>query len=203
MKKYDELATDGVITKTAAALKKNGINSIVVENGGAAKEKVLELIPAGAEVMDMTSVTLETIGLTKEIRESGRYDAVKNALIKMDRATSGREMQKLGAAPDWAIGSVHAVTQEGHIFIASNTGSQLAGYVYGAGHVVWVVSTKKIVTDDEDAKKRIYEHIVPLEEVHMQQLYGVSTFVSKLLTVNREVVPGRITIIFVKENLGF
>ena len=38
----------------------------------------------------------------------------------MDRATQGREMQKIGSAPEWAVGSVHAVTETGQIIIASN-----------------------------------------------------------------------------------
>jgi len=37
----------------------------------------------------------------------------------------------------------------------------------------------------------------------MQQLYHVGTNVSKVLIVNREIRPNRITMIIVKEELGF
>jgi hypothetical protein len=203
MNTWNALASEEILHKTVSSLKKNGIESLVVSSSAEAKEKVLAMIPKGAEVMTMSSVTLETAGLTKAINESGAYDAVKPKLFAMDRKTQGREMQKLGAAPDWAVGSVHAVTEDGHVLIASNTGSQLSGYVYGAGHVIWVVGTQKIVSSVEDGMKRIYEYVVPLEEKHMQSLYKISTNVSKLLIYNAEKVPGRVTIVFVKEQLGF
>ncbi len=92
--------------------------------------------------------------------------------------------------PDYAAGSVHAVTENGQVLIASNTGSQLGPYVSGAGKVIWVVGAQKLVKDLEEGMRRIEEHIVPLEEVHMQQLYNTHTNPSKVLIVNREIKPG-------------
>jgi hypothetical protein len=199
---WDILADDSSIERAAAALTANGIKVIVVENGTEAKKKVFEIIPKGAEVMTMSSVTLADIGMTKEILESGNYDAVKNKLGKMDPKTQGREMRKLGACPDWAIGSVHAVTEDGKVLIASKTGSQLPAYAYGAGKVIWVVGTQKIVRDEEDGRKRIKEYVLPLEDARSMKAYGAGSFISKELFINRE-NPGRITLILVKEKLGF
>ncbi len=203
MKSWNILADTQSLHRTIDSLKRNGIESVVVGTPKEAKEKVLAMIPKGAEVMTMSSVTLEAVGLTEAINESKAYDAVKPKLFAMDRKTQGREMQKLGAAPDWAIGSVHAVTEDGHVLIASNTGSQLSAYVYAAGHVIWVVGTQKVVASIDEGMKRIYEYIVPLEEKHMQSLYGMSTNVSKLLIYNAEKVPNRVTIVFVKTQLGY
>lgn len=207
MNNWNTLATDDVITKTITSLGKNGITAHVVETGEEAKKKVLEMIPKKAEVMTMTSVTLETIGVTQEINESGKYDAIKPKLMQMDRNTQGLEMQKLGAAPEYTVGSVHAVTQEGNILIASNTGSQLSAYIYGSAHVIWVVGTQKIVATTDEGIKRIQEHILPLESQRARKAYGLpdtwNSFVSKLLIINKEVNPQRLTIIFVKEPLGF
>src|SRR6478752_6066657 len=104
---WETLANNESLKTTIDALEKAGINASVVETGEDAKKKVLELIPEKAEVMQMTSVTLDTIGVSKEINESGKYNSIRNKLYKLDRATQGREMQILGAAPEWAIGSVH------------------------------------------------------------------------------------------------
>lgn len=200
---WDILADDAVIAKTIEALGTHGITGMVVDTGVGAKEKVLAMIPPGAEVMNAASVTLETIGLVKELNESGRYNSVKNKLNGMDRNTQRPHMLKLGAAPEWIVGSVHAVTQQGEIIIASNTGSQLPGYTYGAQHVVWVVGAQKIVSNFEEGMKRLYEYVVPLEDKHMHDLYGVGTNPSKVLIFNKEVIPNRVTLIFVKEKLGF
>ncbi len=203
MKNWADLADEEMLTSTVAALKTNNITALVVNTGMEAKQKVLELIPKGAQVMTMSSETLIAIGLTKDINESGDYDAVKPKLLKMDRATQSHEMQKLGSTPEWTVGSVHAVTQDGHTLIASNTGSQLPAYVYGSTHVIWVVGTQKIVTDTAEGMKRIYEYVLPLESARMKKVYNVPSNVSKLLIFNKEIIPNRITLIFVKEKLGF
>jgi hypothetical protein len=95
------------------------------------------------------------------------------------------------------------VTENGQVMIASNTGSQLGPYASGAGKVIWVVGAQKLVKDLDEGFKRIREYCYPLEEVHMQQLYKVGTKVNKVLIVNGEIRPNRITMIIVKEELGF
>jgi hypothetical protein len=87
--------------------------------------------------------------------------------------------------------------------IASNTGSQLGSYVSSAGKVIWVVGSQKIVKDLNAGFRRLEEHVLPLEEAHMQELYKVSTAISKVLIVNREIRPNRVTMIIIKEEIGF
>lgn len=203
MDQWNQLTDKPTVDKTITALRENGIEAFFVDNKQSASEKILNLIPKGAEIMNMTSVTLEIISTTKEINESGNYNSVRNKLNSMDRSTQGLEMQKMGAAPEWVIGSVHAVTQDGSVLIASNTGSQLPAYVYGSSHVIWVVGTQKIVKDTDEGIKRIYDYVLPLESERAKKAYGTGSNVSKLLIINKEVKPDRITLIFVNEVLGF
>jgi YkgG family uncharacterized protein len=200
---FAELANDVQIEHTVRALNANNIETFVVENGAEAKRKFFELVPEGAEVFLGASVTLETLGIKDVIDKSGKYNALRPKIFAMDRATQGREIRKLGAAPDYAAGSVHAVTENGQVMIASNTGSQLGPYASGAGKVIWVVGAQKLVKDLDEGLRRIQEYDVPLEEVHMQQLYQSHTGLNKVLIVNKEIKPGRITMIIVKEELGF
>ena len=124
-------------------------------------------IPASdnAEVFTASSVTLKTLGISEEIDSSGHYDSVRAKLTLMDRKTQKREMEKMGATPEYMVGSVHAVTENGHVIIASNTGSQLAGYVSAAAHIIWVVGTQKIVPTFEDGMERLEEYTFPLGPV--------------------------------------
>jgi acyl-CoA hydrolase len=200
---FAKLATDEQIERTASALEANNIHTLIAEDGEEAKRLFLELVPEGAEVFLGASVTLETLGIRDEIDKSGKYDALRPRMFAMDRATQGREIRKLVGAPDYAAGSVHAVTEDGRVLIASNTGSQLGPYASGAGKVIWVVGAQKIVKDVNEGLRRIEEYSYPLEEVHMQELYKMSTNVNKVLIVNREIRPNRITMIIVKEELGF
>lgn len=206
MDKWNKLADEESINKTIEALKANGIEAKFVENGEEAKREVLELIPKGGEVMTMSSTTLDAIGLSDQINKKGsKFKPVRDRLYAMDRATQAQEMNRLGAAPQYSVGSVHAVTEDGHILIASNTGSQLPAYAYGSSHVIWVVGAQKIVKNTEEGLKRIYEYILPLESERANKAYNITTgsFVSKLLIVNRELNKGRIMVIFVGEKLGF
>lgn len=200
---YGQLASEESVGKTVRALKENGINAMVVENGAEAKKKVLEILPAGAQVMDMTSVTLSTISVADEITKSGKYNSVRNKLNSMSRETQNQEMQMLGAAPDWVIGSVHAVTEDGQVFIASKTGSQLPAYAYGANHVIWVVGTQKIVKGRDEAFNRIYEYALARENERAMKAYSVGSSVNKILIISKEDKPNRVTLLFVREVLGF
>lgn len=202
-REFAKLASDERIERTAKALEANGIHAVIAENGAEAKRIFFELVPEGSEVFLGASVTLETTGIRDEVDKSGRYEALRPKMFAMDRATQGREIRKLGAAPDYAAGSVHAVTEAGQVMIASKTGSQLGPYASGAGQVIWVVGAQKLVKDFNEGFRRIQEYSYPLEEVHMQELYKTGTAINKVLIVNHEIRPNRITMIIVKEQLGF
>src|SRR4051795_8516006 len=125
-----------LVERVAEAMRANGIEAIVVDTAEEARAAVLERVPEGAEVHSGKSQTIEDLGLFAELMESGRYDAIRPKLYKMDRATQGREMRKLGAAPDFELGSVAAVTEDGALVSASATGNQLAASAGGAGKVI-------------------------------------------------------------------
>ncbi|MBX4196161.1 lactate utilization protein [Candidatus Pacearchaeota archaeon] len=201
---WSKPASQESVHKAIESLKKNGIEAEFTSNREEAKKRALALIPHGAEIMTMTSVTLTEAGIEQEIDNSGKYNSVRKKLATMDRKTKSREMQMLGAAPEYVIGSVHAVTENGDILVASNTGSQLPAYAYGSDHVILVVGTQKIVKDMDAAMKRLYEYTLPLESERAKKAYGVpGSFVSKILIFHREVKPQRIHVIFVNENIGF
>lgn len=202
VKEWNELASEDEVERTIEALKKNGINAFLVQTKEEAKEKALEMIPDDAEIFTMTSMTLEACGIDKEINESHLYKPVRN-IMNDPKDLDKRDLKKIGAAPEYVIGSVHAVTQEGAVLIASNTGSQLPAYAYGSDKVIWVVSTAKIVEDTDEGIKRIYEHSLPLEKERAKEAYGITSAVSKILIINKEVSPQRINIIFVNEVLGY
>lgn len=200
---WNEVPEDKIIEQTLQALKKNGIQAQAVKNKEEAKSALLKLIPEGSEVMTMTSQTLDLTGISDEINKSGKFNAVRDRLYSMDSKKEKQEMNKLGAAPKFALGSVHAVTENGEVLIASATGSQLPAYAYAAEKIIWVVGAQKIVKNLDDAFKRLYEYTFPLEDARARKVYGMGSGVNKILIVNKEITPDRIHIIFVKENIGF
>ena len=191
------------VNRTAAALEANGITVQRASDAASAKRIVLDLIPDGSQVYHGASQTLDLVGITDEIDNSGRYAALRPRFWSMDRETEADEIRRLGAAPEVMLGSVHAVTETGSLLAASMSGSQLGPYASGAGRVILVVGTQKIVADLEEGLLRINEYAYRLEDARAQAAYGIHSAVNKVLIINREITPGRITVVLVDEVLGF
>jgi hypothetical protein len=200
---FGVLAGDDRIAGAAAALGDNGVRAIVADSGAEARRLVGGLLTDGAEVFNNTSRTLEAIGIAEDIEQSGRYQPLRPRLWRMDREMQQRELRTLAAAPDYVVGSVHALTESGSLLIASASGSQLGPLVSGAGHVVLVIGGQKIVPDIAAGMRRIYEYCYPLEDARARQAYGVPSGVNNILIISKVIAPGRVTAIIVKERLGF
>jgi len=202
-RRFATLGDKSTINRTSGALEANGIQVLRAANGADAKRIVLGLIPNGSEVHHGASKTLDDTGITDEIENSGRYEALRPRIWSMDRKTQATEIRKLSASPEVMLGSVHAVTETGSLITASMGGSQLGPYGSGAERVILVVGTQKIVPDLEEGLRRINEYAYPLEDARAQAAYGMPSGVNKILIINREIRPGRITVVLVDEVLGF
>lgn len=199
---YSLPVDDKTLKTTKKSLEANGFTVEIVDNAKEAKRVVTARIPKGAEVFTATSVTLDTIGLTQELNESDKWTSVRGKFMHLygqpDKAV---EMRRIGSGSDYTVGSVHAVTEDGKVLVASASGSQLPNYVYGATHVIWVVGTQKIVKDVNEAMKRLETYTFPLEDERALEAYGGHSTISKTLLYHKD--HQRVHIVFVKESLGF
>jgi hypothetical protein len=203
VRRFGTVAAETRVRRAAAALEANGIIVLRAANAAEAKRIVLGLIPDGSQVQHGASQSLEVSGITDEIDTSGRYQPLRPRIWSLDRQTQADDIRRLSSAPDVMLGSVHAVTETGSLIAASMGGSQLGPYVSGAGRVILVVGTQKIVSDLEEGLRRIDEYAFPLEDARAQAAYGIHSAVNKVLIINREITPARITVVFVDEVLGF
>jgi hypothetical protein len=203
VRQFGTVADDARVSRATAALQAHGITVLRAGDAEEAKRIVLGLIPQGSQVHHGASLTLQVTGIIDAIDKSGQYEALRSRLLSMDRKTQGDEMRRLGAAPDVMLGSVQAVTETGSLLAASASGSQLGPYVSGAGRVILVVGTQKIVSDLEEGFRRVNDYAFRLEDARAQSAYGIHSAVNKVLVINRDAVPGRIAVVFVDEVLGF
>jgi hypothetical protein len=188
--------------RTVAALESRGFKAEIADSADHARRLVLDAIPDGAEVHSALSETMQQIGITAEIDDSGRYGSVRAALQQLDRDTQGREMRKLGAAPDYIVGSAHAITDDGQIVVGSGSGSQLGAYAYAGGNVILVVGHQKLVRDVDEGLRRVREYSLPREFARMQSVGYPGTLLAKTLIIHQE-PSERIRVILVPETLGF
>jgi len=200
---FTTLPAEHELQATVVALEEHGFSVEVVDDLDAAREAVLARIPDGSSVMTNTSVTLAETGIADAINDSdGRWESARNKMFALDFATQAQEMKAIGGQPDYALGSVHAVTADGTLVIASASGSQLASYAWGAANVIFAAGAHKLVPTLEAAHQRIYQHSLKLEDARAQAAYGQHSQVGKVLEIHQE-LPGRIHIVLIRQQVGF
>jgi acyl-CoA hydrolase len=200
--RFTTLPDEETVQATVIALEEHGFSVEVVDDLDSARTAVLGRIPAGSSVMTNTSVTLQDTGIADAINNGGPYESARNKMFALDFATQAQEMKAIGGQPDYALGSVHAISRDGTLVIASASGSQLASYVWGAANVIFVVGAQKLVPDLETARERIYAHSLKLEDARAYAAYGQNSVVGKILEIHQE-NPGRIHVVLIKQVVGF
>jgi LUD domain len=201
-KRFAAVPDDRTLSETAVALEEHGFGVEIVDDLEAARDAVLSRIPDGSSVMTNTSVTLGDTGIANAIDDGGPYQSARNKMLALDYATQYKEMKAVSGQPDYALGSVHAVTRDGALMIASASGSQLASYAWGAANVIFVVGAQKLVPDAEAGRERIYKHGLPLEDARAYAAYGQNSRVGKILEIHQE-DPGRIHVVLIRQVVGF
>ncbi|HSS94184.1 MAG TPA: LUD domain-containing protein [Candidatus Dormibacteraeota bacterium] len=195
-------ATEDALNELADRLRQRNYEVLVVDNAAEAKAAALERVPDGAEVYSGKSKTLEDAGIFQELMDSGRYNFVRKRLMKMDRATQGDEMRKMTASPDYIIGSVQAVTDAGQRLVASASGSQIGPLSAGARTVILVIGSQKIVPNLDEGLRRITEHVMPYEDKRLREQMGIGTKLTRVLILQGDFMPGRTTVILVRDPIG-
>jgi len=200
--RFTALPDRQTLDATVVALEEHGFSVEIVDDLDAARDAVLARIPEGSSVMTNTSVTLQEAGIAEAINDGGPYESVRNKMMALDFATQAQQMKVIAGQADFALGSVHAVTRGGALFIASASGSQLSSYAWGAADVIFVVGAQKLVATPDDARERIFQHSLKLEDARALAAYGQNSSVGKILEIHQE-LPGRIHIVLIQKSVGF
>ena len=196
-------APEAELDALAEKLRERNFEVVIVQNGEEAKAEVLNRIPEGARVHSGKSKTLEDAGLFKEFMENERYDFVRRTTMKLDLRTQRDDIRKLGAAPDVMVNSAHAITESGQIVITSASGSQIGPIASGAGKLILVIGSQKIVPDLDTAFRRIRDYVFPYEDARLREQMGVGTKLTRVLILEQaDYSPGRSTVILVRQPVG-
>jgi L-lactate utilization protein LutC len=203
---FKTLASQESINKTIISLQANNFLPIEVKTKEEALAKVKELIPAGASVMNGASETLREVGYIDILKNKDHswvnlHDVVLAETDKDKQAKLRRE----SVLSDFYLGSAHALTETGEILVASNTGSQLPHLAFTSPNIIIVVGAQKITPNLGEALKRINNHVVPLEDVRMKEVYGYGTLHAKTLILHKEnpALGRKVHVVIVNERLGF
>jgi hypothetical protein len=200
--RFAALPDDETLAETVVRLEEHGFSVEVVDDLDAARRAVLARIPEGSSVMTNPSVTLQETGIAQAIDNGGPYESARTKGLALDHATQLQEIKAIMGQPEFALGSVHGITRDGTLVIASALGSQLASYTWGAANVIFVVGAQKLVRDLDAARERIYQHCFKLEDARALEAYGKHSRVGKILEIHQE-DPGRIHVVLIRQSVGF
>jgi len=199
---YTAPASTEELDALAERLRERNFEALIVETAAEARQAVLDRIPDGVTIHSGKSKTLDDLGISQVLMDSDRYDFLRKRLYKMDRQTQAREIRQLGSAPDLMLGSVNAITKEGQLVASSATGSQLGPFASGAGQLILVVGSQKIVKDLDEALARIRDYVQPYEDQRLREQAGIGTILARILILERDFRPGRTAIVLVRESVG-
>jgi LUD domain len=200
----------------AAALAARGIGFAYAPDRAAALAYLQERIPAGASVMNGGSATLEDIGFL-DLLASGRYQWLRPAIAATNEREERIRRRRQATIADWLVGGANAVTAAGEIVNVDGSGNRLAGYAFGAGNVILVAGTNKLVPDLAAAFERIRNTAAVQECRKLEKrtpcaltgrcdndaCRGPERQCGKILIIENEKIAGRITLLLLAETLGF
>ena len=202
--KWSAIPDEKIISKTIESLKSRGINAILVNDKKSALEKIKEIIPKGAEVMNGSSTTLIEIGFSDYIK-SGKHGwkNMHEDILKEKDMGKQMSLRRKAVASEYFLGSANAISINGEVVACDASGSRVGAYLFAAGNLILVAGIQKITSSLEEAIKRVREYVLPLEDARARKVYGMGSNTSKWVIIEKEFIPNRITLILVKEKLGF
>ena len=199
-----------------AALAARGIGFHYAADRAAALAYLQQRIPAGASVMNGGSATLEEIGFL-DLLASGRYRWLRPQIAATTEREERIRRRREATIADWLVGGANAVTAAGEIVNVDGSGNRLAGYAFGAGKVILVAGTNKLVPDLSAAFERIRNTAAVQECRKLDKrtpcaltgrcdndaCRGPERQCGKILIIENEKIAGRITLVLLAEPLGF
>lgn len=195
---------------------KRNISGLYCENKEQAAGKILEIIPLSSSIGISGSVTLDQLGIVKrlEVRGNKVFSPYKPGITKEENL----EIRRQGTQADYYLASANAISQKGELVFFSGYGNRIAGISY-AKNVILVCGVNKITPNLEEALKRAREYATPLNckrlnwntpclkdgicrrEICLFPEY--KRMCCQVLIIEAEVIPDRLKVILVGENLGF
>lgn len=204
MNNWNTVPDKDTIELTAKNMRDRGMNVEIVKDKNAALEKVKSLIPDGSEVMTGSSTTLNQIGFTEFLKSSNSpWKDVQSGIWAENEEEKRTDLRRQALSSEFFLASVNAISQTGELIVVDATGSRVGAYPFAAQHLILVVGAQKITPSLDAAMQRIREHVFPLEDKRAQEAYGMGSTFGKWVIIEREVNPGRITVVLVEEVLGF
>jgi hypothetical protein len=202
--RWNRIPDEATLKKTVEAIEARNIRVILTDTAEEALRAVIDLLPEGAEVMYASSTTLVEMGFDRALEENRKGWRDYHAVITAENDTEKRHaLRRKSVAADYFLSGVQAIVESGEVVGCDKTGSRMGAWPHAAAHLILVSGTNKIVPTVEDALRRCREYALPLENQRAQHAYGVGSYIGKHVILDREDTDGRITLVLIRQPLGY
>ena len=194
-------------------LERNQMRTYVVDNITQLHHLLDELIE------DETTVN---VGGSQTLLETNTIDYLRNRNICFqDRYVEGLtreqvlEIYRKAFLCDTYLCSSNAVTMDGLLVNIDGNGNRVSAMTFGPKQVILIVSTNKIVKNEEEALERIKRFVAPSNAVRLHKntpcvktgmcmdCKSKDSICASKVVLSRQIIKDRIKIIFIKEQFGY
>ena len=202
--RWNRIPDETTIKRTVEAIEARNIRVILVDTVEDALQAVIDLLPGGAEVMNGSSTTLNEMGFDRVFKENPKGWRVCHAIVTAENDAEKRHaLRRKSVSADYYLTGVQAIAESGEVVGCDKTGSRMGAWPHAAAHLVLVSGTNKIVPTVDEGLRRCREYCLPLENQRAQHTYGVGSYIGKHVILDREDVEGRITLVLIRQPLGY
>ncbi len=140
-------------------LAKNGFSACYLEDREAARQKLLELVPAGAAIGVGGSMTIREIAVLDDLESRGHliHNHWKPGLSQEQIMA----IRRAHLTSDVFLTSANALTLKGQIVSTDGVGNRVCAMTFGPKRVIIVAGANKIVRDLEAALNRVKDVCTP------------------------------------------
>ena len=203
-KRWNRIPDDVVLNRTVEAIRQRSINVIVALDGNEALQTIKTLIPSGSTVMSGSSTTLIEIGFEDYVAEGDSgWKSLREAIVLENDDVRRNELRRKSVTADYFLSSANAVAMTGQIVACDASGSRVGAWPFAARRLILVIGANKIVPTLQDALDRIQQYAFPLEDARARRAYGTPSMIGKCVILAGERNSDRVTVILVREALGY
>lgn len=208
-KKFYKNQADSIINKLKAR-KMEGYYCDTMED---AKKKVLELIGEPEKSVGYGgSMTIDDSDLKDMIAKAGHELIQREKLNQTPEGEAQCKARLINA--DAFLMSTNAITLDGELINIDGRGNRVAFLIYGPKQVIVLAGMNKVVSNVEDGIRRVRNFATPPNTVRLNcdtpcAVTGqcadclTNSICCQIVTTRVSLVPGRIKVILVGEELGY
>lgn len=172
----------------------------------------LSLIPEGSRISWGGGSSIQEIGLKDAVRK-GNYQVIDRDKAQTPEERKQAERQAFSA--DVFLMGTNALTEDGQLVNLDGMGNRVAALCYGPDSVIVIAGLNKLAPNLEAAISRVRHTAAPINAQRFPgqapcrkfgicgDCHGDDCICSSLVITRNSMVPGRIKVILVGENLGF